>query len=180
MLKEAIEESFDILGQPGKRVLLDVLKEHGIDLDDADGNYSLDIIKQTIGEAFDAYTADLILIRIKQVLKKYGTNTFTSPILMPRDGLVEISNSLDGKTSADNSFREEVLTNSEQDKSTHTLTLTSNQVNYLYSAVSNMIADTENLDDARMKLGSRGEYYIHELRQNLPEMQKLLLEMLKK
>lgn len=179
VLTEAIEESFDILGRPGKVMLLDILKEHGIDLDDEGGNYSLDIIKQTIGKAFDAYTADLILIRVKQVLKKYGTDTFTSPILQ-RDGL-EISGSLDEKTIVDTSVEDQASADREQqDKSVHALTLTSKQVNYLYSAVSNMIADTENLDDAREKLGGRGEYYIHELQQNLPELQKLLLEILKK
>jgi hypothetical protein len=178
IIREAVEESFDILGRPGKGILLDVLKERGIDLDDTDSNYSLDIIKQMIGKVFDAYTADLILIRVKQVLKKYGTDTFTGPILQ-RDGLEEISDSLDDKTLVDTSIGE-VLTDREQDKSVHALTLTSKQVNYLYSAVSNMIADTENLDDALVKFGGRGEYYIRELQQNLPVLQKLLLEMSKK
>jgi hypothetical protein len=162
-LKIAIEESFDILGPSAKRILLKILKEHGIDLDDIDKSYSLDTIKQMIMKVSDEDTADLILIRIKQVLKKYGANTGTSQILKEQDVVGEISSY-----------------SKNQDKGITALTLTSKQVNYLYSAVSNMIADIEDLNLAREKFGSRGEYYIREMQTNLPALQEMLREVLKK
>jgi len=41
-----------------------------------------------------------------------------------------------------------------------------------------MIADVENIDDARAKFGGRGEHYLQELRKNLPVLQEMLLEIL--
>jgi hypothetical protein len=163
ILRIAVEESFDILGPSAKMLLLKMLKEQGMDLDDVDKSYSLDVIKQLIVKVSDEDTADLILIRIKQVLKKYGAGTITSQFAK-NDGVIKEFSGY-GKS---------------QDKDIISLTLTSKQVNYLYSAVSNMIADTEDLDLACEKFGSRGEYYIRELQTNLPVLQEMLRKMLEK
>lgn len=163
ILRIAVEESFDILGPSAKMLLLKMLKEQGVELDDVDKSYSLDVIKQLLVKVSDEDTADLILIRIKQVLKKYGANTVANQIVKRHGVLKEFSDNGKG-----------------QDKEIISLTLTSKQVNYLYSAVSNMIADTEDLDLACEKFGSRGEYYIRELQTNLPVLQEMLRKMLEK
>jgi len=238
LFRLVIEESLNILGQPAKTALVEVMKKRGIDLGAKDKKYSLSLVKLVLEESLDTETADLILVRISQVLKKYGANSLSRQPLSqdiakeiheslensklqidtssikkkakgPIDEQVRLTiisdinkntqkqkkNAIDQITTAvaawhspehdasdDVAFETSIVkpendnVRSEGDDATViSLTLTPDQLNYLYSAVSNMIADTENLDDARTKFGSRGEYYIHELQQNLPTLQSMLL-----
>lgn len=240
LFRLVIEESLNILGQPAKTALVEVLKRRGIDLDAKDKRYSLHLVKRVLEESLDTETADLILVRINQVLKKYGANSLSRQTLShdiakevheslenskrrtdnsgnnykkkdPADEqvLLTIINDSNGKSqrqkknaieqittavaawhspehdaSDDVAFETRIVkpendnddsSDDDDDATVISLTLTPDQLNYLYSAVSNMIADTENLDDARTKFGGRGEYYIHELQQNLPTLQAMLL-----
>jgi hypothetical protein len=160
ILRDVLEESFDILGS-ARGILLDLLKQHGLDLDDKERRYSLDRIEQTIAQVFGEEVSDLILTRINEVSEKYGSTTFAAQVIMPEVHFSEIS------ARSENVFRSIV-----------SLPLTPKQANYLQSAVSNMIADIENINDARVKFGGRGEHYLQELRKNLPMLQEMLLEIL--
>ena len=71
VLKAIIEESLDILGPSAKMLIIEDLQEHGLDLDDRNSSYSFDAIRQMILQTFDEDTAELLLIRMKQVLKKH-------------------------------------------------------------------------------------------------------------
>jgi hypothetical protein len=142
-------------------ILLDLLKQHGLDLDDKERMYSLDRIEQTISQVFGEDVSDLILTRINEVSEKYGATRFAAQVRMPKVRFSEIS------------ARSEQIV-----RSIVSLPLTPKQANYLHSAVSNMITDIENIDDARVKFGGRGENYLHELRKNLPMLQEMLLEIL--
>lgn len=159
ILRDVLEESFDILGS-ARGILLDLLKDHGLDLDDKGRRYSLDRIEQTIAQVFGEDVSELILTRIKQVSEKYGANKFATQV-MPEVRFSEIP------------ARSRDLV-----RSITSLPLTPKQAKYLLSAVSNMIADIENIDDARAKFGSRGEHYLQELQKNLPVLQGMLVEIL--
>jgi hypothetical protein len=160
ILRDVLEESFDILGT-ARGILLDLLKEHGLDLDDKERKYSLDRIRKTIAQVFGEDVSDLILTRINEVSEKYGATKFAAQFIMPEVRFGEIS-----------------ARSKDMVRSIISLPLTPKQANYLHSAVSNMIADIENIDDARVKFGGRGEHYLHELRKNLPMLQEMLLEIL--
>jgi hypothetical protein len=159
ILRDVLEESFDILGS-ARGILLDLLKDHGLDLDDKEKKYSLDRIEQIIAQVFGEEVSELILTRINEVSEKYGANKFAAQV-MPEVRFSEIP------------ARSRDLI-----KSIVSLPLTPKQAKYLLSAVSSMIADVENIDDARAKFGGRGEHYLQELRKNLPVLQGMLLEIL--
>ena len=160
ILRDVLEESFDILGS-ARGILLDLLKDHGLDLDDKERKYSLDRIEQTIAQVFGEEVSELILTRINEVSEKYDANKFAAQVIMPEVRFSEIP------------ARSRDLV-----KSIVSLPLTPKQAKYLLSAVSSMIADVENIDDARAKFGSRGEHYLQELQKNLPVLQGMLLEIL--
>jgi hypothetical protein len=71
ILKAVIDESLDILGQSAKMLIIEDLKEQDLDLEDRNRSYSLDMIRQMILQTFDEETAELLLIRMKQILKKH-------------------------------------------------------------------------------------------------------------
>jgi hypothetical protein len=158
ILRDVLEESFDILGS-ARGILLDLLKDHGLDLDDKEKKYSLDRIEQTIAKVFGEEVSELILTRVKQVSEKYGANKFAAQV-MPEVRFSEIP------------ARSRDLV-----RSIVSLPLTPKQAKYLLSAVSSMIADVENID-ARAKFEGEDEHYLQELQKNLPVLQGMLLEIL--